>query len=78
MINGETGDVELFIDWLQRYFSRHQKYYQTEPISKPYFIKDHLQGTTKKWYLIDEAFKQGKDLQPQRLMDKLQPKFKSE
>jgi len=31
MFNGETGDVESFIDRLKRYFGRHQKYFQSEP-----------------------------------------------
>jgi len=43
-----------------------------------YFIEDHLQGTAKKWYHIDEVFKQLDDPQPQRLMDKLLKEFKSE
>jgi len=57
MFNGETGDVESFIDRLKRYFGRHQKYYQSEPTAMLYFIEDHLQGTAKKWYQMDEVFK---------------------
>ena len=76
MFNGETGDVESCIDRLKRYFGRHQKYYQSEPML--YFIEDHLQGTAKKWYQMDEVFKQRDDPQPQRLMDRLLKEFKSE
>jgi len=50
MFNGETGDVESFIDRLKGFFGSHQKYYQTEPTAMLYFIEDHLQGTAKKWY----------------------------
>ncbi|ORY21669.1 hypothetical protein LY90DRAFT_515973 [Neocallimastix californiae] len=39
---------------------------------------DHLQGTAKKWYQMDEVFKQRDDPQPQRLMDRLLKEFKSE
>ncbi|KAG4094851.1 hypothetical protein H8356DRAFT_997862, partial [Neocallimastix lanati (nom. inval.)] len=78
MFNGENGDVESFIDRLKRYFGRHQKYYQSEPTAMLYFIEDHLQGTTKKWYQMDEVFKQRDDPQPQRLMDRLLKEFKSE
>ncbi|KAG4097740.1 hypothetical protein H8356DRAFT_940515 [Neocallimastix lanati (nom. inval.)] len=78
MFNGETGDVESFIDRLKRYFGRHQKYYQSEPTAMLYFIEDHLQGTAKKWYQMDEVFKQRDDPQPQRLMDRLLKEFKSE
>ncbi|ORY10374.1 hypothetical protein LY90DRAFT_518706 [Neocallimastix californiae] len=78
MFNGETGDVESFIDRLRRYFGRHQKYYQSEPTAMLYFIEDHLQGTAKKWYQMDEVFKQRDDPQPQRLMDRLLKEFKSE
>ena len=42
-----------------------------------YFIEDHLQGTAKKWYQIDEVFKQRDNRQPQRLMDGLMKEFKS-
>ena len=75
MFNGETGDVESFIDRLKRYFGRHQKYYQSEPTAMLYFIEDHLQGTAKKWYQMDEVFKQRDDPQPQRLMDRLLKEF---
>ncbi|KAG4083658.1 hypothetical protein H8356DRAFT_1017187, partial [Neocallimastix lanati (nom. inval.)] len=78
MFNGENGDVESFIDRLKRYFGRHQKYYQSEPTAMLYFIEDHLQGTAKKWYQMDEVFKQRDDPQPQRLMDRLLKEFKSE
>ena len=78
MINDGTGDVESFIDRLKKYFGRHQKYYQTEPTTILYFIEDHLQGTAKKQYQMDEVFKPGDDPQPQRLMDKLLQEFKSE
>jgi len=78
MFNGETGDVESFIDRLKRYFGRHQKCYQSEPTAMLYFIEDHLQGTAKKWYQMDEVFKQRDDPQPQRLMDRLLKEFKSE
>jgi len=43
-----------------------------------YFIEDHLKRTAKKWFQIDEEFKQRDDPQPQRLMDKLLQEFKSE
>jgi len=43
-----------------------------------YFIEVHLQGTAKKWYQMDEVFKQRDDPQPQRLMDRLLKEFKSE
>ncbi|KAG4083478.1 hypothetical protein H8356DRAFT_1017464, partial [Neocallimastix lanati (nom. inval.)] len=78
MFNGENGDVESFIDRLKRYFGRHQKYYQSEPTAMLYFIEDHLQGTAKKWYQMDEVFKQRDDPQPQRLMDRLLKEFTSE
>jgi len=75
MFNGETRDIESFIDSLKRYFGRYQKYYQSEPTEMLYFIEDHLQGTAKKWYQMDEVFKQRDD--PQRLMDRLLKEFKS-
>ncbi|ORY20200.1 hypothetical protein LY90DRAFT_634010 [Neocallimastix californiae] len=78
MFHGETGDVESFIDRLKRYFGRHQKYYQSEPTAMLYFIEDHLQRTAKKWYQMDEVFKQRDDPQPQRLMERLLKEFKSE
>ncbi|KAG4107442.1 hypothetical protein H8356DRAFT_886662, partial [Neocallimastix lanati (nom. inval.)] len=78
MFNGETGDVESFIDRLKRYFGRHQKYYQSKPTAMLYFIEDHLQGTAKKWYQMNEVFKQRDDPHPQRLMDRLLKEFKSE
>ena len=43
-----------------------------------YFIEDHLQGTAKKWYQMDEVFKQRDDPQPQILMEKFLKEFKSE
>jgi len=43
-----------------------------------YLIEDHLQGTAKKWYQIDEVFKQRDDPQPQILMDRSLQEFKSE
>jgi len=39
MFHGEVGDVESFVDRLKRYFGRHQKYYQTEPMAMLYFIE---------------------------------------
>ena len=77
MFSGETG-MESFINWLKRYFGRNQKYYQTGPTTILYFIEDHLQGTAKKWYQMDEVFKQRNDWQPQRLMDRLLQEFKRE
>ncbi|ORY20617.1 hypothetical protein LY90DRAFT_516641 [Neocallimastix californiae] len=67
MFNGEKGDVESFIERLK-----------SEPTAMLYFIEDHLQGIAKKWYQMDEVFKQRDDPQPQRLMDRLLKEFKSE
>jgi len=44
MFNGESSDMESFLDRLNRYFGRHQRYYQMEPMAMVYFIVDHLQG----------------------------------
>ena len=57
MFNGETGDVESFIDRLKRYFGRHQMYFQSEPMAMLYFIEDHLQRTAMKSFQMDEVFK---------------------
>ena len=76
--DGETGDVESFLDRLNRYFGRHRAYYQSEPSAMVYFIADHLEGTAKKWYMMDEVYKQRDDPQPQKLMERLQKEFKSE
>ncbi|ORY22105.1 hypothetical protein LY90DRAFT_515738 [Neocallimastix californiae] len=66
MFNGETGDVESFINRLKRYFGRHQNYYQTEPTAMLYFIEDHIQGLQKsciRWtkYLSKEMTRNHRD-----------------
>jgi len=43
-----------------------------------FLIEDHLQRIAKKWYQMNEEFKQRTDPQPQRLMDRLLKEFKSE
>jgi len=43
-----------------------------------YFIEDHLQGTWKKLYQMNEMFKQMDDMKPQRLIDRMLQEFKCE
>jgi len=63
---------------LERYFNRYPLFYQSHPTDMIDYIEDHLKGTAKRWYNIDEVMVQLNDPQPLRLMERLRTEFKNE